>query len=293
METIDWFGAYNSGLKGIIADEAFSHPAKFSYGLITRIYSHLLGRGYIQEGDLVADPFAGVGIGGIVAAANGLHWIGVELEAKFVQLAEDSFSLHKEQWEKMGKPYPIILQGDSRQFSFLIREAVDSVITSPPFGQAETRDRTPYSGGRVAAMMKDAYIQSKQGETPGQIGAMKEGELELVLDEVVAGIVTSPPWQQTGVSDHKGQTDALKEGKFQGGGDAFLDADYGQSPGQLGGMPEGDYREVVDAICTSPPYASAGWKADEDPANPIRREKERRKLYPMSSLYWDRSDALS
>jgi len=37
----------------------------------------------------------------------------------------------------------------------------------------------------------------------------------------------------------------------------------------------------VDVVLTSPPYASGGWKADENPENPIKRESKRRKLFPM------------
>ncbi|MEM2922553.1 MAG: DNA methyltransferase, partial [Candidatus Bathyarchaeia archaeon] len=51
---------------------------------------------------------------------------------------------------------------------------------------------------------------------------------------------------------------------------------------------QGDARKLTqllgvnaDSIVTSPPYSSGGWKADEDPSNPIHREEERRKLYPM------------
>ena len=50
----------------------------------------------------------------------------------------------------------------------------------------------------------------------------------------VQAVISSPPYQRTGVSDHQGQTDALKGGKFRGGGERFLDANYGTSPGQIG-----------------------------------------------------------
>ena len=48
--------------------------------------------------------------------------------------------------------------------------------------------------------------------------------------------MSSPPWEQSGAADHKGQTDALKGGKFTGGGDGFLDHyEYAlsQQPNQL------------------------------------------------------------
>jgi len=71
MLTLDWSGCYGGSHKDVICDDAFGHPAKFAAKLIQRIYRHGLERGYWQEGDLIADPFAGVGIGGIHAASFG------------------------------------------------------------------------------------------------------------------------------------------------------------------------------------------------------------------------------
>src|SRR3989304_3206170 len=79
----DWHHCYDDSWKGLIVDEAFAHPAKFAYGLIVRIVKHGLERGYWRAGDVVGDPFAGIGSGGIVCAANGLLWRGVELEPRF------------------------------------------------------------------------------------------------------------------------------------------------------------------------------------------------------------------
>lgn len=245
MEELNWHNCYSNNLKGIICDEAFCHPAKFSYGLIARIYSHLLERGWLQEGDLVADPFAGVGIGGIVAAANGLRWIGVELEEKFCKLAEDSFSLHKEQWEKMGKPYPVILQGDSRDFNKLIGEEVQSIVCSPPYSEDRRRR---WACPKYWASSEEWQHEAFYGTTNGQIGAMKEGNLE----EVVDAILTSPPYVDRCANDSQrtmARTNLIIQ-MNEGDGQT-----YGHSEGQLGAMPEGDHAEVVEAIITSPPYA--------------------------------------
>lgn len=258
MKTSDWYHCYSHSLKGVISDASFSHPAKFAYGLICRIYAHLLERGWLQEGDIVADPFAGVGIGGIVAAANGLRWIGKELEQKFVDLSEQNFELHREQWEKMGKPHPVILQGDSRNFSSIIREAVDSVITSPPWGQADQRGCPDSKWELMQAAARDGRghhstrlppsMGIDHGQSEGQIGAMKEGK----LDEVVAGIVTSPPWLES-LSDGLKESDREKYTEYARAGCSYGQT-YGQSEGQLGGMPEGNHDAVV-GIITSSPYA--------------------------------------
>jgi len=51
---------------------------------------------------------------------------------------------------------------------------------------------------------------------------------------------------------------------------------YSENRDNIGNLPYGS----IDKIVTSPPYASGGTKADENPENYIRREEERLKLFP-------------
>ena len=83
----EWEGCYEGGWKNWIVPEAFSHPAKFSRALIERIYDHAMSEGWIEEGSIILDPFAGVALGGLNAMSMGLNWVGVELEPKFVDTA--------------------------------------------------------------------------------------------------------------------------------------------------------------------------------------------------------------
>ena len=39
----DWVGCYADNWKNEITPDAFAHPAKFSRGLIQRIYQHVIG----------------------------------------------------------------------------------------------------------------------------------------------------------------------------------------------------------------------------------------------------------
>lgn len=78
-----WQGCYDASWKGLIVDDAFAHPAKFARTLIGRIYRHMIERGWLSPGMTVIDPFGGVGLGALDAMANGLHWVGVELEKDF------------------------------------------------------------------------------------------------------------------------------------------------------------------------------------------------------------------
>ncbi len=82
----NWHKCHGEGWTGIITPESFAHPAKFSRALIRRIYSHAIKRGYIAPGAVCIDPFGGVALGALHAMQNGLHWVGVELEEKFIVL---------------------------------------------------------------------------------------------------------------------------------------------------------------------------------------------------------------
>lgn len=122
MKVTDWNGCYDQGWKGIIVEEAFSHPAKFAYGLICRIVDHGLAQGYWKCGDTIGDPFGGVGLGGIICGGRGLNWIGVELESKatggspFVELGNQNLAKHVPAFMSAGATMVKLVQGDSRNF---------------------------------------------------------------------------------------------------------------------------------------------------------------------------------
>jgi len=114
---LSWHNCYEQGWASLITKAAFAHPAKFSYSLATRIVRHGLSAGHWKPGQVIGDPFGGIGGGGIVAAYNGLRWVGVELEPTFVGLARENFRLHKIKWEESGDPMPQMICGDSREFA--------------------------------------------------------------------------------------------------------------------------------------------------------------------------------
>lgn len=149
-----WQNCYDDGWQGDIVPEAFSHPAKFSRGLIHRIYKHAKEMGWVQVGDYVLDPFGGVALGGLDAMGMGLNWIGVELEQKFVDLGQQNIDLWNRQlngWPNLGTAR--IVQGDSRRLRGMIGimakrcgstgnhatlmtpAGANLIISSPPFGR--------------------------------------------------------------------------------------------------------------------------------------------------------------
>jgi hypothetical protein len=84
---VRWNGCYDQGWRDLIVPEAFCHPAKMARGLVARIFDELLSSGALQKGDLVCDPFGGIGTTSIEAAARGVRSIACELESRFYRLA--------------------------------------------------------------------------------------------------------------------------------------------------------------------------------------------------------------
>lgn len=264
-----WEGCYDSGWGDNIVPEAFSHPAKFSRGLIHQIYTHAYHMGWAESGSWILDPFAGVGLGALDAMTHNLNWIGIELEEKFVSLGQQNI----EKWERDLKGWPnlgraTIVQGDSRNLTKQVDdrnahnviEKADLVVSSPPFLESEG------GGGGIAKTLRGEgnYPLSKQGgkyqgyqtvhrgNTLGNLANLPEGKFEMV--------VGSPPHGDTLNAKEDG-IDWSKCSDGKGGTRDFtvepgqrirkrMAKEYGQSPGQLGSMPEGSF----DLITSSPPY---------------------------------------
>jgi len=242
-----WSGCYDDGWHGDIVPEAFSHPAKFSHGLIHRIYLHAKEMGWVKPGDWVLDPFGGVALGGLDALAMGLNWVGVELEAKFVSLGEQNIELWQRQlkgWPNLGTAR--IVRGDSRRLKDVIIEA-NLIVSSPPYAEIRQdggSSRDGYKGLTNYSGEPRNYWRTQRDQN--NLGNMPEGSLHDVLEQADI-VISSPPFcDKIPQQDANFQTphDSLKRRRL----------DYGSSPGQLGSMKEGKFEMVVG----SPPFSSLG-----------------------------------
>lgn len=250
MKTLKWANCYEKQLTGFIVPEAFAHPAKFSLALIERIYDHMIDRGWLRPGDVVGDPFGGVGIGGLVATYRKLHWIGCELEPKFVTLAEQNFAFHRHKFAALSLPYPIIYRGDSRQFY----HCVQSVVTSPPYCNSLSSgggNNIDYSksrdGGKRVTPVRKASGEG-YGKEVGQIDTLPAGSVD--------ACISSPPYAQSlrGLNHNGIAPEKLDPTKHHTGQSSMLllKQSYGKSEGQIEKLPEGS----LAACVSSPPYAS-------------------------------------
>lgn len=71
---------------------AFEHPAIFPEKLV---FDHILS--WSNEGDIVLDPFIGSGTTGLVANKLGRHYVGIELNPQYVEIAKRRIGLKESQ----------------------------------------------------------------------------------------------------------------------------------------------------------------------------------------------------
>ena len=210
MEHVSWFGCYDNGWQAApLVAEAYAHPAKMSFGLAERIYRHMLAEGWLAPGQVVADPFGGIGGCAFHAALYGMHWRGVELEPKFVDLGNQNLALWRSRYAPHFPGYgsATLVQGDSRRLAAVLAEA-DAVVYQPAVCRhgTITRRNDPEQPGmqrrrkRSCQQMDStmrAYRQHGYGSTPGNLGNLPAGDVDAV--------VCSPPYVAQATIDYKAE----------------------------------------------------------------------------------------
>jgi hypothetical protein len=257
---IVWQGCYDAGWKGLIADEAFAHPAKFSRNLIGRIYRHMIDRGWLAAGMTVVDPFGGVALGALDAMANGLHWCGCELEPKFHKLGNANIA----EWVRRyghtaGWGSARLLNGDSRRLCDFVGGA-DCVVSSPPYSERHAYSDEARNEARAEKLKASGAgiggtrgLHKPSGEHPDNLAQLRPGSVDAVL--------SSPPY-----ADHA---------KVPGG-----DSDARSGVNNLGNLRPGS----VDSVVSSPPYAETFTNKDNKPSGcKVEPEKMGRSLKQMNA----------
>jgi len=282
-----WERCYSEGWKDVIVEEAFAHPAKFARGLIRRIYAHAKEQGWFKPGDYVLDPFGGVALGGLEAMTHELNWIGVELEQKFVDLGSQNIDRWNHQlrgWPNLGTAR--IVRGDSRRIGEVVKEAglivssqehddvcpickqhvwiprtkkilfcmgrhghdfdeikinADIIISSGPYPSGGHHpDQTGAWGGLASHKGFADKETAGYGDTPGQLGKMKEGDIPAVIGS--PNFPTDQPCPS--------QTMAKKDYHAFTRGDGTKRDHEMRTEANLATMREGD----ISAVISSPPY---------------------------------------
>jgi hypothetical protein len=184
---IEWSGCYKQGWQDVIVPAAFSHPAKVSFGLSKRIYEYMLEQDWLHPGDWVLDPFLGIGGFAFHALLNGVNFVGVELEPKFHALALENLAKWRKDYGAMLKGEAVLLQGDSRNLAQVVREA-GALMSSPPFSDSlESKDEAFQKLARPGRTNQN----SDYGSTPGQLGAMRAGDVDSVISKNVSDALSA------------------------------------------------------------------------------------------------------
>jgi hypothetical protein len=242
-----WHDCYCDGWQGLLVPEAFAHPAKVSKALADRIYQHAAEQGWLRPGDVVVDPFGGIGGTALWPALHGVAWCGCELELRFKELADQNFALWRRKWSHDPDwVEPRMVLGDSRRLVELVG-AAGVCVGSPPFQEDNTAAqgykrewiKQQMQAGRMRTTAKPENVkgdwaeQDGQGTTLGNLASLPAGEPPQV-------VVGSPPFNERtpGSVLQPGGRQGTRQGyKNAGANDSA--ADWGQTPGNLGNQ-QGD-----------------------------------------------------
>lgn len=106
------------------------HPAPFSFTDVARMI-----RFFTKAGQIVLDPFVGIGSTLKAAAVEGRAGIGIELNPEFARLANLRLTTESPEAQNLSE-HQTVLEGDSRLvLPTLDNDSVDFVVTSPPYWQ--------------------------------------------------------------------------------------------------------------------------------------------------------------
>lgn len=240
----EWDSCYSRGWLGELVPAAYAHPAKISFKLAERIYAHAIEQGCLVPGQsTVVDPFGGICGLGFHAALNGIRFVAVELEPRFVALGNQNIDLWQRKYSSLkGWTRPVLVQGDSRNLSSVVASA-GCVVSSPPFHQSGVTDHKGQTDALIGKFKGggDKFLSNySYGDTPGQLATMVCGSPPFYG-------VTGNLVKEAKFFDHPAQKNTANYATAKTRG---ID-DYGTSPGQLSAMPEGK----VSSVISSPPFS--------------------------------------
>ncbi len=181
-ETTIWRDLYTRQWADLITPAAREHPAKYARLLIKKIYNHAFDEGWIEKGDYVLDPFAGVALGAVDAMAYGLNWTGVEIEQQWVSAGNENIKKWVDSYRQftnmVGKA--IIVQGAAQDITRKPNvTGYQLAIGSPPFLQS--RGGAKVLGGKDDAFMARHGAGNRgvpaYGATPGQLHNLPIGTI--------------------------------------------------------------------------------------------------------------------
>ena len=249
-DRVVWEDLYWQTWKGILHEDTYKHPAKFAPGLIRRIYTYMHRELYIPRNSVILDPFAGVGCGALYAMINGHLWIGHEIEKMCHYLGNRQICYWEERYKNaytLGEAH--LLRRDSAVGPYTYQGILsptfcpEVVISSPPFGAGETRNRSTFQGGEITSAMSRAYTQDNQGQHNNNLARLKENH------EVFDAIVSSPPFEDlVKMGKGPGTRGGTKHNSPERAHKLSSDSSFGSAEGQMGNTNGQDFWEQAKLV---------------------------------------------
>jgi DNA modification methylase len=126
-ETISVWNQRGLGANHPDAQIEREHPAPFSFTDVSRLI-----RFFTKQGEVVLDPFVGVGSTLKACALEGRRGIGFELNSKYAKLARKRLQIETKAADQSFSQE--VITGDSRKLiAKLPDNSIDLVVTSPPY----------------------------------------------------------------------------------------------------------------------------------------------------------------
>lgn len=181
-----WFVGQRNSLaqrRGRYHPSTIRHPGKMLPELARQLVKH-----YTKPGDWILDPMSGVGTTGVEAIHLGRHYVGIELESRFVAWQQRNLA-----WARAAGATGEfeVIQGDARRLvtpldpRTRVRQ-LDAVITSPPYGARLRSTRTP--SPILRSLIREGrfgrhVIPATYGQRAGNLGNLSD---EAYLREIRA-----------------------------------------------------------------------------------------------------------
>lgn len=151
------------------------------------VLAELLVRWYSPAGGLVLDPFAGGSTRGIVSAALGRSYVGVDLSERQVEAdrAQADYVFRPDGGLRVATP-PRWVVGDSTQIDSLLEPdlAADLVLSCPPYFDLERYSDDPRD---LSAQTWEAFLDSLRRSLAGAIGRLRDDRFVAIVVSDVRG----------------------------------------------------------------------------------------------------------
>jgi len=152
------------------------HPAPFSYQDIEKLIKF-----FTKQGQIVLDPFSGVGSTIKACALNKRKGIGIELSEHWNELAKERINTEVEEGEANKH---IFINEDCRiALKTMETNSIDFVVTSPPYWSILNKKADHKTKNRVEDNLKTNY-----SEDPRDLGNIDSYEefLSILVDDIIA-----------------------------------------------------------------------------------------------------------